>query len=39
MKVERRRIHGGKTIEGDIKHLEKDINVLDRVMKDQIGAH
>ena len=37
---------GGKTkdpwwkrqIEGDIKHLKKDITILERVKKDQIGA-
>ena len=27
-----------RRIEGDIKHLKKDINILERVKKDQIGA-
>ena len=27
-----------RRIEGDIKHLKKDINILERVKKDQVGA-
>ena len=27
-----------RRIEGDIRHLRKDINILERVKKDQIGT-
>ena len=38
MKAGRRKIHGGKDTEEDIKQLKKDINILERVKKGQIGA-
>ena len=39
MKAGRRKVHGGKRrVAEDIKQLKKDINILERVKKGQIGA-